>query len=57
MQILGLSGVKDVASGGSHSCAIDGSGHVVCWGLGISGQLGNGTREIVRPVGVRMTCP
>ncbi len=57
VQIQNLSGVKDVASGGSHTCAIDGTGHVVCWGLGASGQLGNGVREIVRPVGVRMTCP
>lgn len=57
VQIVGLSGVKDVASGGSHSCAIGGDGKVVCWGLGTSGQLGNGIREIVRPVGVRMTCP
>jgi alpha-tubulin suppressor-like RCC1 family protein len=57
VQIAGLSGVKDVASGGSHSCAIGGDGKVVCWGLGASGQLGNGIREIVRPVGVRMTCP
>jgi alpha-tubulin suppressor-like RCC1 family protein len=57
VQILGLSGVKDVSSGGAHTCAIDGEGNVVCWGLGGSGQLGNGIREIVRPVGVRMTCP
>lgn len=57
VQIVGLSGVKDVASGGSHSCAIDSGGKVVCWGLGASGQLGNGISEIVRPVGVRMTCP
>jgi alpha-tubulin suppressor-like RCC1 family protein len=57
VQILGLSGVKDVASGGSHTCAIDGGGNVVCWGLGASGQLGTGVRQIIRPVGVRMSCP
>ncbi|HEY5950567.1 MAG TPA: hypothetical protein VIV40_33980, partial [Kofleriaceae bacterium] len=57
VQILGLTGVKDVASGGAHSCAIDATGHVVCWGLNASGQLGNGIHEITRPVGVRMTCP
>jgi alpha-tubulin suppressor-like RCC1 family protein len=56
VQILGLSGVKDVASGGSHTCAIDNTGSVVCWGLAASGQLGTGIRQIVRPVGVRMTC-
>jgi alpha-tubulin suppressor-like RCC1 family protein len=57
VQILGLTGVRDVASGGSHTCAIDAMGKVVCWGLGASGQLGTGVRSIVRPVGVRMTCP
>ena len=57
VQIAGVTGAKDVASGGSHACAIDGDGNVLCWGLGASGQLGNGIREIVRPVGVRMTCP
>jgi alpha-tubulin suppressor-like RCC1 family protein len=57
VQMLSLTGAKDVAAGGAHTCAIDSAGHVVCWGLGASGQLGNGIREIVRPVGVRMTCP
>jgi alpha-tubulin suppressor-like RCC1 family protein len=57
VQILGLTGVKDVASGGAHSCAIDGSGDVYCWGLGDRGELGNGIHLILRPVGVRMTCP
>ena len=57
VQIMGLSGVKDVASGGSHTCAIDSGGNVVCWGLGAAGQLGNGIRQVVRPVGVRMSCP
>jgi alpha-tubulin suppressor-like RCC1 family protein len=57
VQILGLNGVKDVASGGAHTCAIDSAGQVVCWGLGSNGQLGTGVRSIIRPVGVRMTCP
>jgi hypothetical protein len=30
---------------------------VHCWGYGGNGQLGNGIRQIIRPVGVRMSCP
>ncbi len=32
-----------VALGASHSCAPNGDGSVMCWGLNDSGQLGNGT--------------
>ena len=31
-----------VAAGGAHTCAIDTSGVVMCWGAGGSGQLGDG---------------
>jgi len=31
-----------VSRGGSHSCALDGSGSVSCWGEGRFGQLGSG---------------
>ncbi len=35
-------GVVLVSAGDSHSCAIDEDGVAFCWGLGSSGQLGNG---------------
>lgn len=33
--------VSDLAAGGDHSCAVQGSGVVFCWGRNESGQLGN----------------
>lgn len=36
-------GVRDIAPGASHSCAIDAAGDVFCWGRNNRGQLGNGT--------------
>lgn len=38
-----LAGVLQVAAGGNHSCALQESGHVWCWGLNRRGQLGDGT--------------
>lgn len=35
-----------LAGGGAHTCAIgEGTGEIRCWGLGSSGQLGNGKLE------------
>lgn len=35
-----------LAAGGSHTCAVaEGAGEIRCWGLGSSGQLGNGKLE------------
>jgi hypothetical protein len=42
-----------IASGGSHNCAIDGGGAVVCWGKGDRGQLGDGLKlDSAIPVGI-----
>ena len=48
-----LSGIVQVSSGQSHTCALKSDGTVSCWGAGYSGQLGNGaTTNKNYPVGV-----
>ena len=37
-----VEGVVLASAGDSHSCAVDRAGVAFCWGLGSSGQLGNG---------------
>ena len=36
-------GAPDLGLGRSHTCAVTGAGGVQCWGLNLSGQLGNDT--------------
>lgn len=46
-----LTGVSEVAAGGSHNCARLSSGLVACWGSNLNGQLGDGTHtQRTRPV-------
>jgi alpha-tubulin suppressor-like RCC1 family protein len=40
--VPGLGTVKSIGTGSSHTCAAITDGTVRCWGLGTSGQLGNG---------------
>ncbi|MBN2362195.1 MAG: hypothetical protein JXR83_22275, partial [Deltaproteobacteria bacterium] len=40
-----LAGIAMVAAGDSHTCALRGSGQVVCWGNNNSGRLGDGTTD------------
>ena len=44
-QITGINNVKSIATGYSHSLALLENGQVYSWGLGTSGQLGNGTES------------
>jgi alpha-tubulin suppressor-like RCC1 family protein len=39
----GLTNAIALSLNGSHSCAVRASGQVVCWGLNVFGQLGDGT--------------
>ncbi|MFW5968829.1 MAG: RCC1 domain-containing protein, partial [Persicimonas sp.] len=47
---------EQVTTGGAHTCALDGDGHLYCWGEGTRGQLGGGTSSSSRRPG-RADCP
>jgi alpha-tubulin suppressor-like RCC1 family protein len=42
-KVLGLSGIKELTGGGTHSLAVKNDGSVWAWGYNLQGQLGNGT--------------
>lgn len=54
VQVQGLTaGVKSIAAGDYHACAVLTSGGASCWGMGTDGQLGNGlTADSAVPVAV-----
>ena len=42
--VYGLSsGVVSIAAGSAHTCALTNVGSVLCWGLNLNGELGNGS--------------
>jgi alpha-tubulin suppressor-like RCC1 family protein len=54
--VVGLRGEASLlASGGYHNCIVSGRGAAQCWGLGLSGQLGNGddSQQASPPVDVQ----
>ncbi len=42
VEVLNISTATQIAVGDNHSCARLGSGKIMCWGHGYSGQIGNG---------------
>jgi Alpha-tubulin suppressor and related RCC1 domain-containing proteins len=50
VQVSGLtSGVKAIAAGAHHSCAIDSADQVLCWGNSASGQAGTTSSRVTSP--------
>ena len=52
--VPGLSGVKMIGAGEMHVCAVVADDTVKCWGLGSSGQLGNGAFSNAGPTSVSL---
>ena len=45
-EVVGISSAKKLSVGGSHACAVNGpSNAVFCWGVGTSGQVGDGLTD------------
>ncbi len=57
VMVEGLSGIRAIASGDFHSCALTAAGGVKCWGWNVYGAIGipedGGLQEITRPMDVQ----
>ncbi len=51
-KLANLKGVKAVATGESHACAIDTAGALKCWGRNANGEIGDGSAWSTTPVTV-----
>ncbi len=57
VQVSGLSGIKSVAAGESHTIALKEDGTVWAWGYNLHGQLGNGEAGyVLQPKQVYLNC-
>jgi alpha-tubulin suppressor-like RCC1 family protein len=45
VNVSGLTGVTEIASGWNHTCAITSTGGIKCWGASGNGQIGDGTAD------------
>lgn len=52
--VPGISGAKAISLGDNHGCAILSDDTLKCWGLGSSGQLGNGSMSSAGPTAVSL---
>lgn len=46
VDVNGVADARAIACGASFSCALRASGSVTCWGNGLGGQLGNGSKQL-----------
>ena len=46
VSVSGISNASQIAAGKYHACAVLKSGRIKCWGLGSSGQMGNGEASV-----------
>lgn len=48
--VVGLAAVRSFCQGQEHTCAVQLSGEVYCWGEGQCGQLGSDTEDLTNPM-------
>lgn len=54
--VVGLAGVKDIATGAAHTCVVNADATVSCFGYDGMGQLGDGRQVVDAPSIARMVC-